>query len=122
MKDPGISLKIWNIPTQANKWTVQREIAKVLHSDEFGTFIPGRLLNFQVLLEMSESGGIRNNGTGTLMLPIERSGYKFLDYVRDNSESTKIKIDGKILKFSLGGRPDPKLVLTLSKTPYINPD
>lgn len=120
MKDPGIKLRIYSIPTQANEWTVKREIAKVLHSDDFPTFISGRLLNFDVSLEMSESGGIRNNGTGTLTLPIEKSGYKFLDYVRDNS--TKIRIDDRNLKFSIGGRPDPKQVLTLSKTPYIDPD
>jgi len=120
MKDPGIKLRIYSIPTQANEWTVKREIAKVLHSDDFGTPIPGRLLNFDVSLEMSESGGIRNKGTGMLTLPIEKSGYKFLDYALD--DTTKIRIDGKILRFSIGGYPDPKRVLILSKTPYIDPD
>ena len=113
-RDPGICLCIWNIPYKANNWDVTLEIAKVLHSDDSGN---GRLLNFRVKLDMSDKGGIRNKGTGTLTLPIKKSGYKFLDYI----ESKPIKMEGRKLGFSSGKNPSSKVVRILAKTPYVSP-
>ena len=78
-----------------------RAIAKVLHSDDFGAVVPGRLINFRVRLKEGDAGGITNDGTGTLTLFYEKTGFKFLDRVR----SKPIKID----KMKLGYLP-PKIM------------
>ena len=115
--DPGFEFEIVNVPTHANEWTVTREVAKVLHSDDFGSF-GGRLLNFRVRLRKNE-GGMCNDGTGTLTLPVQKSGYKFLDFVRDEP----IKIDERKLRFYISNRPpSEKWLQTLSKTPFVDPD
>jgi len=111
-------LNILNIPPTVNKWDVTREIAKVLHCDDFGIFIPERLLNFRVKLNMSDRGGIRNDGTGTLTLPIMRSGSRFLNYILDKP----IKMEGRKLRFYPGRRPRSDVVRTLAKTLYVNPN
>lgn len=116
--DPGIELEIVNVPTHINEWTVTREVAKVLHSDDFGTFGGGRLLNFRVRLRKTD-GGMRNDGTGTLALPVRKSGYKFLEFVRGEP----IKIEGRKVKFYISNRSLSKEWLqTLSKTPFVDPD
>lgn len=107
------------VPFQANKWTVTRAIAKVLHSEDFGSVVAGRLINFRVKLNEGEAGGIRNNGTGSLTLPTERIGFKFLDRVRDEA----IRIEKNKLRFYPSGRkPSDSWIQTLLKTPYVDPD
>lgn len=65
-----MELDIKRIPDTANTWTVTRAIAAVVHSDEFGGSPEpnGRLLNFQVKLNPSALGGVRNNGSGVLIV------------------------------------------------------
>ena len=117
--DPGLELKIENVPTHINEWTMTREIAKILHSDDFGSFVEGRLLNFYVKLKTNEDGGLRNDGTGSLILPTQKSGHKFLKFVR----AEPIKIEGRKLRFYASDRPpSKKWVQTLSKTPFVDPD
>lgn len=117
-RDPGICLRIWNIPYTANNWDVTLEIAKVLHTDDPGDFGNERLLNFRVKLDMSDKGGIRNKGTGTLTLPIKKRGFEFLDYI----EIKPIKMEGRKLEFSLGRKkPHSDVVRILAKTPYVSP-
>lgn len=90
-----------------------------LYTDDFGSFVEGRLLNFRVILGESENGGIRNDGTGMLILPIQKSGYRFLDFVR----ADPIKVEGRKLRFYVSNRPPTKwLVQTLSKTPFVDPN
>lgn len=117
--DPGLELKIENVPTHINEWTVTREVAKILHSDDFGSVVEGRLLNFSVKLKTNETGGLRNDGTGTLTLPTQKSGHKFLKFVH----AEPIKIEGRKLRFYVSGRPPTKKQLqTLLKTPFVDPD
>ncbi len=114
-----MELNIVYVPFQANEWTVTRAIAKVLHSDDFGAVVPGRLINFRVKLNEGDAGGIRNDGSGTLTLPFEKTGFKFLDRVR----SEPIKIDKMKLRFYPSGRkPSDSWIQTLLKTPYVDPD
>jgi RNA-dependent RNA polymerase len=117
--DPGIEFDIMNVPTNVNEWTVTREVAKVLHSDDFGFFGGGRLLNFRVRLKRNEDGDMGNNGAGTLTLPVQKSGYKFLDFLRGEP----IKIEGRKLRFYISNRtPSKEWLQTLSKTPFVDPD
>jgi RNA-dependent RNA polymerase len=113
-----MELNITCVPFKANEWAVTRAIAKVLHSDDFGAVVPGRLINFRVRLKEGDAGGIRNDGTGTLTLPFEKTGFKFLDRVKIEP----IKIDKMKLRFYPSGKPSDWMVQTLSKTPYVDPD
>lgn len=107
-------------PTEYTEWDLTRTISKILHESE--DFVPRtedeRLINFQVKLNPSLAGGIRSDGTGTLTVPTEKIGSKFLQHVYNNP----VKIDKKKLKFFKDGSPPKGLALTLEKTPYIDPD
>ncbi|KAF9526951.1 RNA dependent RNA polymerase-domain-containing protein [Crepidotus variabilis] len=118
MPDQGLEISIKYVPQMANEWEVTRKIAAVLHSPDFAPVIEGRLINFRVKLHPSDAGGVRNNGTGSLVIPKEPIGQKFLKYVR----ADPIKIDGKNLKFFASGKPSTALATTLAKTPYVDPD
>ncbi|KDR73538.1 hypothetical protein GALMADRAFT_251265 [Galerina marginata CBS 339.88] len=117
-----MDVQIKYIPYDASQWDVTRAIAVILHSDDFAPVVEGRLINFAVRLEYIDKSSIRNNGKGLLTLPTEPTGIKFLAYVSDPN-SDGVRINGKKLKFIRQTRPPPQgLVLTLRKTPYLNPD
>jgi RNA-dependent RNA polymerase len=116
-----MDIDIRYVPSQANKWTVTRKIAEVLHSDEFRR--PGdsdeRPTNFHVQLNESSLGGVRNNSTGILTVPSATLGHRFLNFVHHSP----IWIDGQKIRFFRSNQPpDRSLAVTLEKTPYINPD
>jgi len=114
-----MDIKLIHIPQDANRWTVTRAIAAVLHSEDFAPIIPGRLINFQVRLQPNPSGGARNNGTGLVTMPTDNVGRNFLRRV----ESEPIKIMGKKIKcFPQSSPPPPALTLTLRKTRYVDPN
>ncbi|KAK0484002.1 RNA dependent RNA polymerase-domain-containing protein [Armillaria novae-zelandiae] len=107
------------LPTTVNAWDVTRSLAEVLHSDEFHPVRENeRPLNFEVLLNPSTMGGVRNNGTGFLQLPTEAIGRKLLHWVRE----TPIRIAGKKIKMYPKGNVRDYVALTLQRTPFINPD
>lgn len=114
-------LEIKRVPTQASRATVTKAIAAVLHSDDFRR-IPDpdeRLTNFQVHLNESPLGGVRNNGTGTLTLPTSKLARDFGRFVHKNP----IVIEGEQLKFFASDHKEPiGVTMTLEKTPYIDPD
>ncbi|TFK34873.1 RNA dependent RNA polymerase-domain-containing protein [Crucibulum laeve] len=107
------------LPTEATKWDVTRAIAEVLHSPDFMPTSDGRLINFDVLLNMWEGGGIRNNGTGRLTLPTPKIGGRFLTWVEDRP----IRIMKKKVKFfKYHNTPPENVVSRLVKTIYVSPD
>lgn len=114
----GIEITIRYVPRTANEWMVTREIAKVLHSDNFGPIVKDRVINFRVQLEPSDMGGIRNTGNGTLCIPDEVIGQKFLRFVREEP----IKMENNKLRFYPSGKLSNAMAETLAKTPYVNPD
>jgi RNA-dependent RNA polymerase len=117
-----MNIDIRQVPPEANQWTVTRKIAEVLHSEDLMSMRASpdeRPTNFQVKLNDSSLGGVRNNTTGTLTLPSSKHAHQFMRHIRKNP----IRIDGRILKFYLSKEPPPRgLAMTLEKTPYINPD
>jgi len=113
-----MDIGIKSVPTKTNNWAVTRAIARVIHSEDFAPVLEGRLINFRVQLKESTAGGVQNNGTGVLTLPQERLGVKFLKYV----DETPIEIDGQKLRFYKAKHPSQQLVMTLAKTPYVDPD
>jgi len=114
-----MDLSIKYIPRDVNKWTVTRAIASVLHSKDFAPIVAGRSLNFHVELHPDPARGIRDYVTGVLTLPTAAVGAKFLAY----SLKDPIQINTKTLLFKRLYKPPPEgRVLTLKKTPYVNPD
>ncbi len=75
-------------------------------------------LNFNVKLNPSKMGGVRNDGTGFLELPTEAIGRKFLNWVKE----TPIRIEKKKIKMYPKGTVRDYVALTLQRTPFINPD
>ncbi|KAF4614826.1 hypothetical protein D9613_002724 [Agrocybe pediades] len=114
-----MDIKLVYVPQDANRWTVTRAIAQVLHAEDFAPISEGRKINFLVRLQPSPSGGIRNNGTGLLTLPSDTVGRNFLRRVQNEP----IKILGKKIKFyQQKTLPPEHLVITLRKTRYVDPD
>jgi RNA-dependent RNA polymerase len=106
-------------PNDRNKWNMTRTFAGILHSDNFALRNEDEgLTNFQVKLNINPAGGVRSNGTGTLIVPTKKIGNKLLEHLRHNP----LKIDKKKLRFFRDGGPPKRLALTLEKTPYANPD
>lgn len=114
-----MELAIKYIPGEANKWDVTRAISEVVHADDFHTAINGRRLNFQVKLNDTPAGGIRNDGTGFVTFPSYADGLKFLACV----DKEPIRVFKRKLKFNKRSAPPPTHVVeTLAKTPYLDPD
>ncbi|KIJ69127.1 hypothetical protein HYDPIDRAFT_23984 [Hydnomerulius pinastri MD-312] len=113
---------IRNLDFKANEWEVTKQIAEVLHKCP-GPFVTGpeeRLPNFQVHLNMSEAGGVQNNGTGTLTVTRKLSS-KFINLQKHNEIS--VVVGGKKLKFyPTSNKVAQWLQITLEKAPFINPD
>ncbi|KDR66410.1 hypothetical protein GALMADRAFT_216998 [Galerina marginata CBS 339.88] len=119
---PSMEVNIWNVPFDTDNWTVTRKVAAILHAEDFGAIVDGRLTNFRVILKESGKGGA-HNGLGLLTLPTAQIGNKFLEYV----SKQPISISKRKIKFSANSRKDhslspPKLVSTLLKTRYVDPD
>ncbi|KAJ7709483.1 RNA dependent RNA polymerase-domain-containing protein [Mycena rosella] len=122
------------LPTTADNYAVTMSIAQVLHSDDFRSFAKEvaepvsdsqassrRLLNFTIHLNESTVGTTRNDGTGVLTLPNGEVRSKLLDWVVKCKNPIKVagqKI--RIQKDTYAAHPNEGL--TLSKTPYIDPD
>ncbi|KAF9010144.1 RNA dependent RNA polymerase-domain-containing protein [Cyathus striatus] len=115
-----MDLRIQNLPDDVNNWDVTREFANILHSDEFYPRRPGeRAINFDVKLNASSLGGVRNNGSGTLTLPTVKFGKMLLDYLGNNPLRIKKK---KIKLYPAHSHPKESFAEQLAKTPYVSPD
>lgn len=76
--------------------------------------------NFRVTLNPGV-GGVRNNGSGFLILPNRRLGDRLLKRVYE--EGKPITINGRKLRLFRSKRPPGRgLRETLEKTPYLEPD
>lgn len=96
-----------------------RIFSNILHSEDFMPRAEDeRKMNFRVKLNPNPAGGVRSDGTGTLIVPSDKIGHKFLDYVHNNP----VKIDKKKLKFFKQGSPPKGLALELERTPYVDPE
>ncbi|KAG2750605.1 RdRP-domain-containing protein [Suillus brevipes Sb2] len=119
---------IRNVDFEVTEYEVTKKIAEVLHACP-GPFVsdadaatPQRLINFRVMLEKNECGGVRNKGSGFLRLPSKDVGVKFRRLV-DGEDGITIKVGKKRLKFIPTNKYIPNDVLvTLEKAPYVDPD
>ncbi|KAG7092804.1 hypothetical protein E1B28_009121 [Marasmius oreades] len=117
-----MELNIRYLPRSIGVWDLTRTLAKeILHNDDFHPRSDPneRRINFKVEINPSKAGGLRNDGTGVLVLPHAHIGHKFLDWVNEKP----LKIEGRKIKFYLENRkPRHRLCLTLQRTPYVDPD
>ncbi|KAL0581139.1 hypothetical protein V5O48_000928 [Marasmius crinis-equi] len=121
-----MDLNIQYLPPSINEWDLTRILARdILHTDDFHprSHPDERRINFQVKLNPSKAGGVRNDGTGILTLPTPKIGFNFLDWVKEKP----VKIQGKRIKFYFRdngkkSREWHSTVMTLQRTPYIDPD
>jgi len=118
-----MNLNIHYLPRDVNRWDVIRALASILHSDEFAPRQrdPNKVdrpVNFLVKVNDSKAGGVGNDGTGTLALPTESLGNRFLLWIKEKP----LKIQGKKIKFWRGGHAPHGVASTLDRTPYMNPD
>ncbi|KAG1792180.1 RNA dependent RNA polymerase-domain-containing protein [Suillus plorans] len=117
---------IRNVDFQATEYEVTKKIAEVLHACP-GPFVSDadaqhRPINFRVMLEKNECGGVRNKGFGSLRLPSKDVGLKFRRLV-DGEDGVTIKVGKKRLKFAPTNNHIPSnMLVTLTKAPYVDPD
>ncbi|KAK0200422.1 RdRP-domain-containing protein [Desarmillaria ectypa] len=105
------------LPTTVSARDVTKELSKVLHSPEFHRIDNGRLFNFKVILNLNKKMGVRNDGTGMVLLPTKEIGNKFYSWAK----ATPIQIQGK--KIRVGRRSDllPGDAWALPRMPFIDP-
>ncbi|KAF8844823.1 RdRP-domain-containing protein [Paxillus ammoniavirescens] len=119
-----MEFNIKNIDFKADEWEVTKAIAgQVLHKCP-GPFVAGpdeRLPNFKVQLNMSEAGGVQNDGSGTLTVTRKHGG-KFLRLNKNGEISVTVK-EKKLRFIGPNNNPIPRwLALELEKAPFIDPD
>ncbi|KAF9265704.1 RdRP-domain-containing protein [Marasmius fiardii PR-910] len=117
-----MELNIQYLPPTVTEWDLTRSLAKILHDEDFHprNNPEERLINFKVEINPSKAGGMRNDGTGVLVLSHQKIGHQFLDWVRQRP----LKIEGRKIKFYLDKQRKLRhwLSLTLQRTPYVDPD
>ncbi|KAG6878423.1 hypothetical protein C0993_007024 [Termitomyces sp. T159_Od127] len=95
------------------------ELGKILHGSHYSS----TPINFHVLLFRDKKGHHQHAGRGTLTLPSQQVGHKFLDEYGDNSAALRsFMIGGRRVKFTPSrnmARRD--IVESINRLPYLNP-
>ena len=111
-----MDIRISNVHRDIEKWDVIRAVAAVLHARESKE---DRKINFHVEMDKNQAGGVSHNGKGRLTIPQATVGARFLLATRDKP----IVLGGKKVAFKQSsGKPPHRLITTLAKTPFIDPD
>ncbi|THH29583.1 hypothetical protein EUX98_g4606 [Antrodiella citrinella] len=116
-----MELALSYVDRTATVWDVKRAIGTVLHGDEF--YDPedpkARRINFRVVLNEGITG-VRNDGTGMLILPTARIGDMFMKLVYGRKRA--VTVNGRKLGFRKTGTVNIRLAKELNITPYLSPD
>ena len=118
-----MDIRMREVARLATSFDVTRAIAEILHAPAFvETYLPHQIrpVNFQVILEPDHvPNSIRNGGTGTLTLPTEQLGKKFLGYLQ--SRQIKVKVLNRQIRFCKSTtRPHRRIVHTLEKVKQLS--
>lgn len=116
-QNEAIVLGLASIPSSMSKWDVARHLMGILHTEEFSPPPPKRQVNFRVVLDYPEDGGLSHLGTGAVTVPSDVAR-KFLRWVKENP----IIVDENKLRFYIRGRARERLTKIILKTPFIDPD
>ncbi|KAJ7172136.1 RNA dependent RNA polymerase-domain-containing protein [Mycena filopes] len=123
------------LPTTADQYEVTIALANVLHDESFRSFakdvvepivnpdssLSRRLVNFSVYLHQSTVGITRNDGSGMLTLPSAEVRSKVLDWVV--KKGNHVRVAGKKIRLQRATQgTQQNEALTLSKTPYVDPE
>ncbi|TFK60639.1 RdRP-domain-containing protein [Pluteus cervinus] len=117
-----MDIRLGNLPKHISHLDISLHFAGILHSEEIKQSDDEKKVNFRIQLGESNVSEARNSGRGVLTIPDERIGRRFLSYVKENpiylsdgsNQPRKIWLERE-------GSPDPKVILTLSQTPFIDP-
>lgn len=104
----------WNTDTNQ----LIRELAKILHSDEYEKLVPR--MNFHVSLKRDKRNG-RHAGRGFLTVPTKEIGRKFLgDF---GTPLKKFQVHGRAIKFTQSRREEciPDILERITHLPYFDP-
>ncbi|KAF8660604.1 hypothetical protein AX16_001583 [Volvariella volvacea WC 439] len=114
-----MEVSLRTLPRNLNEFGLTREIASIVHSDEFYPRKPDeRKLNFHVALNRAEYA-TSNDGTGTITFATQEWGNKFLRWIRGHP----LRIAGAKIDAQQSQRtPEGSLVERLLKTAYQDPD
>lgn len=114
-----MEISLRSLPKNLNEFGLTREIASIVHSDDFYPRKPDeRKLNFHVTLNREEYSS-SNDGTGAITFPTQEWGNKFLRWIRAHP----VQIAGKRVDAHQSQRtPEGPLVERLLKTAYQDPD
>ncbi|KAI0647398.1 RdRP-domain-containing protein [Trametes meyenii] len=118
-----MEIELADVSFDASVWDVKRAFGAILHGDGF--YNPSdpktpRAVNFKVTLNPG-IGGVRNNGSGSLILPNRKVGDKLLKRVYE--EGKPVIVNGRRMRlFRAKKMPGRGLRETLEKTPYLEPD
>jgi RNA-dependent RNA polymerase len=115
-----MNIEIFSVPKEQDEWAVIRALEPRIHEDSD----PARKVNFKVKLNPNTVAGVGHDGTGTLTLPSQPLGRRFLDQIRDSPVKMAVG-DAKAhkLRFKKSNkRPPDYLIKTLDKTPFVSPD
>ncbi|KAG6879393.1 hypothetical protein C0992_003010 [Termitomyces sp. T32_za158] len=109
-----------NISFNATQNSLTNELRRILHGQQYSSSTP---INFHVYLFKDKKGHHKHSGCGTLTLPSEQVGRKFLDEFGDNLASTaSFTIGGRRVGFTQSRRPArPDIVESIIRSPYVNP-
>lgn len=106
------------LPSNADKWTVIRAIASVLHDDDFQPRASEERMNFNLELKPSTVAETRNSGA-ILTIPDAKIGGRFIRWVKEHP----IKIGKDKLRFFRSNEHvNPGAIANLSKTFFTDPD
>ncbi|KAI0672875.1 RdRP-domain-containing protein [Trametes maxima] len=118
-----MEIELADVAFDASVWDVKRAFGTILHGEGF--YNPTdpktpRAVNFKVTLNPG-IGGVRNNGSGSLILPDRKVGDKLLKRVYEQGKP--VIINGRKMRlFRAKKMPGRGLRETLDKTPYLEPD
>lgn len=121
-----MNISIHGIPYPAHRQQVIKDLANVLHNTaflllSFGHPADPSLLNFDVQIKAQKAK--RHERSGTLTLPTEPIGRKFLDWVKDHPVEMA-RDTGTItkLKFSRPTTCPAPAAIKLQREPFLDPD
>lgn len=108
----------WNCDT--NQLTTV--LAVILHGPGFEDLSPVPI-NFHVHLHNDKKRLRKHGGTGTLTLPTQQFGHRFLGLYGSDPPVSNLVLEGKIVKFKPSDRPRPRVDVLgiITRLPYVDP-
>ncbi|KAG6872879.1 hypothetical protein C0995_005737 [Termitomyces sp. Mi166 len=111
-----------NISPNVTQNYLTNELSKILHGPRYSPSYPTPI-NFHVFLFKDKKGQRQHSGCGTLTLPSQQIGHKFLDEYGDGSATTSsFTVGGRRVNFTTSRRMvRPEILESITRRPYVDP-